>query len=414
MMIGMDTDMELDKSLFKQFAKEMRSKNLTTDKDLSKIMQQMMKHVIEAMLDEEMQDHLGYPKYAPEGRGSGNSRNGSSKKTVRTEQSQLEVDIPRDRNASFEPKIVPKGQSRTGIMDDQIIALYAKGMSTREIGSMIKELYDVDISPSLISQVTDRVLDEVVQWQSRPLDALYPIVYLDCIVLKIKEGQQVKNKAIYIALGINAEGHKELLGLWLSENEGSRFWLGVLTELKNRGVEDILIACVDGLKGLPEAIQSVYPQTQVQLCIVHMVRNSLKFVSWKDYKKVTAELKQVYQAVTQEQALFALEQFEQHWPQYPQIVKLWQRHWENVMTLFAYPDYIRKIIYTTNAIESLNSVIRSATKRHKLFPSDEAALKVVYLAIMQASKKWTMPIRDWRSALNQFSIMFGERVTDRI
>jgi transposase-like protein len=414
MMIGMDTDMELDKSLFKQFAKEMRSKNLTTDKDLSKIMQQMMKHVIEAMLDEEMQDHLGYPKYAPEGRGSGNSRNGSSKKTVRTEQSQLEVDIPRDRNASFEPKIVPKGQSRTGIMDDQIIALYAKGMSTREIGSMIKELYDVDISPSLISQVTDRVLDEVVQWQSRPLDALYPIVYLDCIVLKIKEGQQVKNKAIYIALGINAEGHKELLGLWLSENEGSRFWLGVLTELKNRGVEDILIACVDGLKGLPEAIQSVYPQTQVQLCIVHMVRNSLKFVSWKDYKKVTAELKQVYQAVTQEQALFALEQFEQHWPQYPQIVKLWQRHWENVMTLFAYPDYIRKTIYTTNAIESLNSVIRSATKRHKLFPSDEAALKVVYLAIMQASKKWTMPIRDWRSALNQFSIMFGERVTDRI
>lgn len=413
-MIGMDTDMELDKSLFKQFAKEMRSKNLTTDKDLSKIMQQMMKHVIEAMLDEEMQDHLGYPKYAPEGRGSGNSRNGSSKKTVRTEQSQLEVDIPRDRNASFEPKIVPKGQSRTGIMDDQIIALYAKGMSTREIGSMIKELYDVDISPSLISQVTDRVLDEVVQWQSRPLDALYPIVYLDCIVLKIKEGQQVKNKAIYIALGINAEGHKELLGLWLSENEGSRFWLGVLTELKNRGVEDILIACVDGLKGLPEAIQSVYPQTQVQLCIVHMVRNSLKFVSWKDYKKVTAELKQVYQAVTQEQALFALEQFEQHWPQYPQIVKLWQRHWENVMTLFAYPDYIRKTIYTTNAIESLNSVIRSATKRHKLFPSDEAALKVVYLAIMQVSKKWTMPIRDWRSALNQFSIMFGERVTDRI
>lgn len=413
-MIGMDTDMELDKSLFKQFAKEMRSKNLTTDKDLSKIMQQMMKHVIEAMLDEEMQDHLGYPKYAPEGRGSGNSRNGSSKKTVRTEQSQLEVDIPRDRNASFEPKIVPKGQSRTGIMDDQIIALYAKGMSTREIGSMIKELYDVDISPSLISQVTDRVLDEVVQWQSRPLDALYPIVYLDCIVLKIKEGQQVKNKAIYIALGINAEGHKELLGLWLSENEGSRFWLGVLTELKNRGVEDILIACVDGLKGLPEAIQSVYPQTQVQLCIVHMVRNSLKFVSWKDYKKVTAELKQVYQAVTQEQALFALEQFEQRWPQYPQIVKLWQRHWENVMTLFAYPDYIRKTIYTTNAIESLNSVIRSATKRHKLFPSDEAALKVVYLAIMQTSKKWTMPIRDWRSALNQFSIMFGERVTDRI
>lgn len=412
--MSIDMNMELDKSLFKQFAKEMRSKNLTTDKDLSKIMQQMMKHVIEAMLDEEMQDHLGYPKYAPEGRGSGNSRNGSSKKTVRTEQSQLEVDIPRDRNASFEPKIVPKGQSRTGIMDDQIIALYAKGMSTREIGSMIKELYDVDISPSLISQVTDRVIDEVIQGQSRPLDALYPIVYLDCIVLKIKEGQQVKNKAIYIALGINAEGHKELLGLWLSENEGSRFWLGVLTELKNRGVEDILIACVDGLKGLPEAIQSVYPQTQVQLCIVHMVRNSLKFVSWKDYKKVTAELKQVYQAVTQEQALFALEQFEQHWPQYPQIVKLWQRHWENVMTLFAYPDYIRKVIYTTNAIESLNSVIRSATKRHKLFPSDEAALKVVYLAIMQASKKWTMPIRDWRSALNQFSIMFGERVTDRI
>ena len=411
----MDTEMDIDKNLVKQMAKQMRaSGGLKDSKDLGKMMQQMMKHFIEVVLEEEMESHLGYSKYAPEGRGTGNSRNGSSKKTIRTEQSQLQIDVPRDRNATFEPQLVPKGQSRTGIMDEQIIALYAKGMTTREIAGMIKELYDVDVSPTLISQVTDSVINDVVQWQTRPLDSLYPIIYLDCIVLKIKEGQQIKNKSVYLALGINVQGDKELLGLWISENEGSRFWLGVLTELKTRGLEDILIACVDGLKGLPEAIQNVYPKTQIQLCIVHMVRNSLKFVPWRDYRKITADLKQIYQAVTQEQALVALNQFEQNWPQYPQITQLWRRNWDNLITLFGYPDYIRKAIYTTNAIESLNSVIRSATKRHKMFPNDEAALKVVYLATMQASKKWTKPIRDWRSALNQFSIMFGERVTDYI
>jgi len=409
----MDMNMELDKDILKVITDQVATKKLSAA-DMEGLLHQMHKQMLEAALEGELQAHLGYAKHAPEGRLSGNSRNGTSKKTVKNERGAVELTIPRDRNSTFEPELIKKGQTRTGIIDDQIIALYSKGMTTREIASMIKELYDVDVSPTLISHVTDKVIEEVVQWQARPLDSLYPIVYLDCIVLKIRDGQRIINKSVYLALGINVTGHKELLGIWLSENEGSRFWLGILTELKNRGVQDILIACIDGLTGFPEAIQTVYPHTQIQLCIVHMIRNSLRFVSWKDYKKVTTDLKLIYQAATEEQALMALDAFEERWPQYSQIVKSWRTHWANIMTLFAYPDYIRKAIYTTNAIESLNSVIRSATKRHKMFPNDEAALKVVYLAIMQASKKWTMPIREWRSALNQFSIVFGDRMTSHL
>lgn len=276
-------------------------------------------------------------------------------------------------------------------------------------------MYDADVSPSLISKVTDAVIDQVVEWQSRPLEAVYPIVYLDGIVVKIRRGKQVINQAVYLALGVNLEGHKELLGMWISEAEGAKFWLNVLTELKNRGVEYILIACVDGLKGFPDAIAAAFPDAQIQLCIVHMVRNSLKYVPWKDYKAVTADLKQIYQSATEEEALAALEAFSERWGEkYPQISRSWRSHWENLNTIFNYPTDIRRAIYTTNAIESLNSVIRKAIKKRKLFPTEESARKVIYLAISEASRKWTMPIRNWKPALNHFIIEFEEQLRDYI
>lgn len=296
-------------------------------------------------------------------------------------------------------------------MDDKILWLYAQGMSTRDIVNAFDKWYGAEISPTLVSRVTNAVIEQVTDWQARPLDAIYPIVYLDCIVLKIRQDKRVINKSIFLALGINTEGHKELMGMWIAENEGAKFWLNVLTELQQRGVEDIFIACVDGLKGFPEAINAVFPQTNVQLCIVHMVRNSLKYVSWKDYKAVTTDLKQVYRSATEEEALLALDRFGEIWDdQYPQITKSWRNHWHNLNTLFNYPEDIRKAIYTTNAIESLNSVIRRAIKKRKVFPSDDSARKMVYLAIMEASKKWTMPIQKWRQAMSRFIIEFGERL----
>ena len=382
-----------------------------TEEELVNLTKTLRKAMIEAALGSEMTEHLGYEKHSADGNGSGNSRNGNSKKILKGDHGEVEIDIPRDRTGTFEPQIIKKGQTRLSVLDDQILALYAKGMSTRDIAATLKELYDTDVSPALISKVTDRVLEQVQLWQARELDPLYPIVYLDCIVLKIRENQRVIKRSMYVALGVNLEGHKELLGLWLADTEGAKFWLSVLTELRNRGVEDILIACVDGLKGSPEAIASEYPQTQVQLCIVHMVRNSLRFVPWKDYKAVTADLKTIYQAKTEDQALQQLEILEKTWGEkYPQIIKSWQDNWDNVSTLFQYPPDIRKAIYTTNAIESLNSVIRKATKQRKVFPTNQSAMKV-YLAISAASKKWTMPIRHWKLALNRFTIEFGERVT---
>ena len=296
-------------------------------------------------------------------------------------------------------------------MDNQILSLYAKGMTTREIATAFKELYDADVSPALISKVTDAVMEQVVGWQNRPLDAVYPIVYLDCIVLKVRQDSRVINKSVFLALGINIEGQKELPGMWLAENEGAKFWLNVLTELKNRGLNDILIACVDGLKGFPDAINTVYPKARIQLCIVHMVRNSLRFVSWKDYKAVTRDLKAIYQAPTEEAGQQALEAFAAAWDnRYPQISRSWQDNWPNIATFFAYPTDIRKEIYTTNAIESLNSVIRHAIKKRKVFPTDDSVKKVVWLAIQSASQKWTMPLKDWRMAMSRFIIEFGDRL----
>lgn len=402
----------MNKEDLEAFARE-AAKTLKTEKDLNDFRAMLTKVTVEAALNAELDDHLGYTKH--EQSPSDNSRNGITRKTLRTEDGQFELDTPRDRQGDFEPKLVKKHQTRFTSMDDKILFLYAQGMTTREIVATFKEMYGADVSATLISKVTDAVIEQVVEWQARPLDAVYPIVYLDCIVVKIRQDKRVINKAIYLALGVNMEGHKELLGLWISENEGAKFWLNVLTELQNRGVKDILIACVDGLKGFPDAISTVFPRTQIQLCIVHMVRNSVKYVPWKDYKAVTADLKQIYQSVTEDEALLALDQFSGRWDeQYPQISKSWRTHWENLNTLFNYPADIRKVIYTTNAIESLNSVIRKAIKKRKLFPTDDAAKKVIYLAIENAAKKWTMPIRNWKPALNRFMIEFEERLADYI
>ena len=374
--------LELNDDELKALGKKLGA-GVKTEAELVNLTKTLRKAMIEAALGSEMTEHLGYEKHSTDGNGTGNSRNGKSKKVLKGDHGEVEIDIPRDRAGSFEPQIVKKGQTRLSVLDDQILALYAKGMSTRDIVATLKELYDADVSPALISKVTDRVLEQVQLWQARELDPLYPIVYLDCIVLKIRQNQRVIKRSMYVALGVNLEGHKELLGLWLADTEGAKFWLSVLTELRNRGVEDILIACVDGLKGFPEAISSEYPQTQIQLCIVHMVRNSLRFVPWKDYKAVTADLKTIYQAKTEDQALQQLDSFEKTWGEkYPQIIKSWQDNWDNVATLFQYPPDIRKAIYTTNAIESLNSVIRKATKQRKVFPTNQSAMKVVFLACL--------------------------------
>jgi len=408
----------MDKKEIEKLALEF-AKGVKTEADLNEFQAILTKVTVEAALNVELDEHLGYDKHHSSD--NKNSRNGRTHKTLRTSEGQFELATPRDRDGSFEPKLVKKQQTRFTAMDDKILFLYARGMSTRDIVVTFKEMYGADISASLVSKVTDAVIEEVIEWQSRPLESVYPIVYLDCIVVKIRQDKRVINKSVYLALGINMEGHKELLGLWFSENEGAKFWLNVLTELQNRGVQDILIACVDGLKGFPDAINTAFPDTQVQLCIVHMVRNSVKYVPWKDYKPVTADLKQIYQSVTEDEALLALDQFAERWDdRYPQISKSWRAHWQNLNTLFNYPPDIRRAIYTTNAIESLNSVIRKAIKKRKLFPTDDAAMKVIYLAIQQASKKWTMPIRNWKPALNRFTpfgysvIEFEERLTDYV
>ena len=393
-------------------AKEL-AKNVKSQKDLSDLTSKFVKMTVEAALNAEMEEHLGCGKNSPQGHNTGNNRNGYSSKRLIGDHGEVEIETPRDRNGDFDPQFVKKGQTRLTHFDDQILSLYAKGMSTRDIVASFKEMYDADVSATLISKVTQSVIERVTQWQNRPLDALYPILYLDCIVVKIREDKRVINKAIYLALGVNLDGHKEVLGMWLSGNEGAKFWLSVLTELQTRGIKDIFIACVDGLKGFPDAIETVYPKTKVQLCIVHMVRNSLRFVSWKERKAVAADLKKIYQSVTAAEAELELDRFAQKWDErFPYISQSWRNNWVNLITIFDYPEDIRKAIYTTNAIESLNSVIRKSTKNRKIFPTDESALKVIYLAIEAASKKWTMPIHNWKNAMNRFVIEFPDRIPE--
>ena len=404
----------MNQEKIKALAEEL-AKDLKTPADLNALSAQLTKITVEAALNAEMQAHLGYAPYEAKGRANTNSRNGYTTKTLKGDHGEIEIATPRDREATFEPQLVRKGQTRITGMDEQIHCLYARGMSTRDIVDTFQEMYGAEVSAGLVSKVTNAVMEQVVEWQNRPLDAVYPIVYLDCIMLKIRHDKRIINKAVYLALGINLEGQKELLGIWMAETEGAKFWLNVLTELQNRGVQNILIACVDGLSGFPDAINTVYPNAKIQLCIVHMVRNALKYVSWKDYKAVTADLKCIYQSATEQEASLELERFGESWDsKYPQISKSWRNHWPNLITLFDYPEDIRKVIYTTNAIESLNSVIRKSVKTRKLFPSDSSALKVVYLATQAASKKWTMPIRNWRLAMNRFMIEFEEQLAPHI
>lgn len=376
----------------------------------SGLIKQFVKSVMERALDAEMTEHLGYNKHNPKGHNTGNSRNGSTQKTVRGEFGEVPIVVPRDRDASFQPEILPKNQTRFEGFDDKIISLYARGLSTRDIQEQLKDLYTVDVSPSLISSVTDAVIDDVKSWQNRSLESIYPIVFLDALVVKIKENRQVINKSIYLALGVNLDGKKELLGMWVSQNEGAKFWLSVLTELKNRGLNDIFITCIDGLNGFPDAIEAVYPKAKVQVCVVHAIRNSLRYVSWKDRKSVVSDLKTVYQASTLEEAENALAIFSEKWDkQYPSISKMWLDRWENISVFFEYPEEIRKVIYTTNCIESVNMSLRKVIKNKRFFPSDDAAFKQLFLALRNITKKWSMPIRNWGAAMNRFMIEFSDR-----
>jgi putative transposase len=374
------------------------------------LLKQLTKSLLERAMNAELTHHLGYGKHEPEGRGSGNSRNGQSRKTVQGDFGSVEIGVPRDRNGSFEPKILPKHERRLAGFDDKILSLYARGLTTRDIQSHLEEMYGVEVSPTLISDVTDAVLEEVRAWQSRPLDPVYAMVYLDALVVKMRHEGRVENRAVFVAIGVTLAGQKEVLGLWTSAHEGAKFWLQILTELRNRGVQDVLIACVDGLKGFPEAIQTVYPKTQVQLCLVHLVRNSLQFVNWKERKLVAADPRQIYRSAMAEEAEQHLAEFEQQWDhKYATIGKLWRRHWSGVEPLFAFPEEIRRVIYTTNAVESLNMSLRKVIKTRASFPSEEAALKLLYLALKNVSQKGK-PSPNWRTALNHFMLLWGERI----
>jgi len=375
------------------------------------LLKQLTKAVLERALHAELTHHLGYDKHSPSGHNSGNSRNGKSKKTLKGDFGSLPLEVPRDRNSSFEPQIVPKGQTRFEGFDDKILSLYARGMTTRQIKQHLEEIYQVEVSPSLISSVTDAIADEVKAWQSRPLDAVYPIIYLDALVVKVRESSHIQNKAIHLIVGINTSGRKEVLGLWVTHNEGAKFWLQVLTDLKNRGVKDIFIACVDGLTGFPDAIEAAYPKAEVQLCVVHQVRNSLKYVSWKWRKEVAEDLKTIYTAATVEEAELQLEGFASKWDeQLPTISKSWRMNWERLTPFMSYPAEIRRVIYTTNVIESVNSSLRKVLKNRGSFPNEDAVIKLVYLALRNISGKWSLPIRDWASAMNRFAIMFEGRM----
>jgi putative transposase len=375
------------------------------------LLKRFSKAVLERALGAELTEHLGYEKHDPAGYGSGNTRNGTTGKTLKGKNGEVTIEVPRDRNGTFEPQIVKKHQIRFDGFDDKILSMYARGMSTRDIQGHLEEIYGVEVSPALISNVTDAVLEEVKMWQSRPLEVVYPILYLDALHVKIREAGQVQNRAIYVAIGVKLDGDKEVLGLWAGQAEGAKFWLQVVTELKNRGVQDIFIACVDGLKGLPQAIEAVFPRAQVQLCIVHLVRNCLNYVSWKERKTVAADLKPIYRAATSEDAWRQVEAFAEKWDKrYPSISQIWRRNWDQVTPFFAYPAEIRKVIYTTNAVESLNMSLRKVIKTRGSFPNEGAALKLLYLALERVAKKWTRPVQDWKAALNRFAILYEDRL----
>jgi len=375
------------------------------------LLTELKKRLINRVLESEMTTHLGYEKHASAPKGRSNSRNGHSDKTIRTDDGKLGIKVPRDRSGSFEPALVPKHQRHFDGFDDAIISLYSRGLSVREIQEHLLEIYKVEVSTALISNATEAVVEEVKAWQSRTLDAVYPIVYFDAIVVKIRHDGRVTNRAIYLALAINMEGNKEVLGMWSSENEGSRFWLGVATELKNRGLQDIFICCVDGLSGFAAALEAVYPKCRVQRCIVHQLRNSLKFVNWKKRKAIAADLREIYTAPSVESAEAALARFRlTHDAEHPAIGKSWEANWHELTPFFDFPPEIRKIIYTTNAIESLNSSFRKISRHRNLFPTVESLFKLFYLSLKNISAKWTRPVHNWSGALNHFAIEFEDRM----
>ena len=379
------------------------------------IVKQISKRFMERLLEKEMTNHLGYMKHAVEGHNSGNSRNGRTKKTVKTGNGALEIEVPRDRKSEFEPILVAKRQSHLKGLDDQVLSLYARGMTVRDIQSHLSELYGTEISRDLISTMTDAVLEDVAEWRNRPLDKVYPIVFIDGFVAKCRLEGRVSNRSVYVIYGINVSGYKDVLGLYLGENEGAKFWLQVLTELKNRGLEDVFILCADGLKGLPESVEAAFPKAIFQTCVVHMVRHSLNYVPYQDKKAVAEDLKKIYTAATQTLAAEALDDFELSWGEkYGVIVKSWRQNWERITAFLDFPMEIRKVIYTTNIVESLNSTLRKAVRNRGHFSTEDSLMKVLYLAISGVSKKWSMPIRDWKLALNHFAILFPERFNDRL
>ena len=386
-------------------------KGIKTQQDLAGpngLLKAITKALVERMLEGELTHHLGYEKSDPAGYGSGNSRNGKSRKKLKNEHGEMEIAVPRDRQGSFEPQLVRKHQTRWDGLDEKIIALYARGMTVRDIQAQLHELYGVEVSPGLISEVTDAVLDEVKAWQNRPLECMYPVLYLDALMVKMRHEGRVENRAVYVAIGINEEGGKEVLGLWSSANEGAKFWLAVMTELKNRGVRDVYVVCTDGLKGFPQAIEAVFPKAQIQTCIVHLIRASLNYVSWKERKSVAADLKPIYRAPTAEAAEVALEEFRQRWPKLQVVADVWQRNWALVIPFFQFPEEIRKVIYTTNAVESLHMSLRKVTKNRGAFPNEEAAMKLLYLALRNASRKWAT-VQFWKEAMRQFELVFPGR-----
>ena len=390
---------------------EALGKECKTPAELSTKLKELFAGTLETMLEAEMDEHLGYEKHSAKGDGSGNSRNGYGHKRVKTEWGEAEITVPRDRNSSFEPQAVEKRQTRTDDIESRILAMYAKGMSTRDIEEHLYDIYGIEASSSLISRITDKIMPQVTEWQNRPLDAVYPIVFLDGIVFKVRKDARVVNKCVYSVLGINMDGRKEILGMWMSDNESASFWASICNELKNRGVSDILIACRDNLNGFSKAIEAAFPHTEQQLCIIHQIRNSTKYVSYKDLKALMADLKLVYGAVSEEAALSALGEFGEKWgKKYPQILKSWEANWAELSTYFKYPQEIRTLIYTTNAVEGFHRMLRKYTKTKTIYPTDDAIRKSVYLSIQEISRKWTKPIRDWGSIIGQLSLFFEGRI----
>ena len=397
---------KVSKELLRNYIKE---QNFKTSNDVLAAMKEMFADVLQEALEAEMDTHLGYDRYDVSEKSTDNNRNGYSKKTVKSELGNVELNIPRDRKGEFEPQIVPKHQRSITGLDEKILSLYAKGMTTTDIKDQIRELYDVEISSETISNITSRIMPLVSEWQNRPLEKTYSFVFMDAIHYKVREDKQIVVKAAYVVLGVNMDGEKEVLGIWIGANESSKFWLAVLNDLKNRGVENVLIFCVDGLKGFKEAISAVYPFAKIQRCIVHQIRASVKYISYKDKKAFIADLKKIYGAVNEDAATAVLMELQEKWgSKYPNAVSSWEENWDNLITFFAFPDFIRKIMYTTNVIESLNSQYRKVTKNKKIFPTDDSLLKILYLATEKVSKKWTRKYPDWDLVINQLKILFSE------